>query len=184
MDKTAPIELHRLFLIERLPEPLTPASSHIQIFDNYLENTRLRVRRIRDPYSNAWTRMLQQRFTTGEGDATVTRQIEIHLNEVEYALFERFPTREIRKNRYFHEFDGISFVFDVYLGALWGLHTAKIEFPERETMENFNPPPCAVLEVTENAFFSGAHLVEKNFSDVQTEAARVAGQNHLRLRDG
>jgi len=53
MNKTAQTELHRLFLIERLPDPLLPASSHLQIFDNYIENTRMRLRQIHDPYSKA-----------------------------------------------------------------------------------------------------------------------------------
>jgi hypothetical protein len=43
-DKTAQTELHRIFLIEGLPDPLTPASAHLQLFDNYIENTRLRIR--------------------------------------------------------------------------------------------------------------------------------------------
>ncbi len=62
MTKPAQTELHRLFLIERLPEPLTRASSHLQLFDNYIENTRMRIRSIRDPYLKTWTRILQQRF--------------------------------------------------------------------------------------------------------------------------
>lgn len=173
MNKTAQTELHRLFLIDRLPEPLTPASSHLQLFDNYIENTRIRLRQIRDPYSRSWTRILQQRFIAGEGDAAVTKLAEIHLNDAEYAAFEKFEGREIRKNRYFHEFDRVSIAFDVYLGALWGLSMAKVEFETREQMESFMPPPFAVFEVTGDPFFAGGNLVEKKFSDVQTEVARI-----------
>ena len=68
MNKPAMTELHRLFLIERLPEPLTRASAHLQLFDNYIENTRIRLRNIRDPYSKTWTRILQQRFAAVEGE--------------------------------------------------------------------------------------------------------------------
>ena len=64
MNKTAHLELHRIFLIDALPEPLTRASSHLQIYDNYIEGTRLRTRSIRDPYSKAWTYILQQRIRT------------------------------------------------------------------------------------------------------------------------
>ena len=162
MDKTAHTEWHRLFLIERLPEPLTPASSHIQIFDNYIENTRLRLRKIRDPYTKSWTHILQQRFAAGD----VTKLAEMHLNDEEYPVFERFEGREIRKNRYFHEFDRVSFAFDVYLGRLWGLNTAKAEFATHEAMAGFVPPPFAVLEVTGDPFFAGRSLVERDFADV------------------
>ena len=171
MDKTAQNEWHRLFLIDCLPEPLNPASSHLQLFDNYIPNTRIRLRAIRDPYEKTWTRMLQQRFTVG--NETLATLAEIHLNDDEYAAFERFEGREIRKNRYFHEFDLVIFAFDVYLGNLWGLNTAKVDFETREAMESFVPPPFAVFEVTGDAFFAGSSLVERTFADVQTEVARI-----------
>ena len=170
MDKTAQTELHRLFLIERLPEPLTPASSHVQIFDNYIEGTQLRLRQIRDPYSNTWTRIIQKQFQTGVGE---TRLTEIHLDDGEYSYFAQFEGREIRKNRYFHEFDRVSLAFDVYLGALWGLSTAKADFENREKMATFAPPPFAVFEVTNDAFFEGQNLVSSSFVDVQTEVAKI-----------
>jgi CYTH domain-containing protein len=173
MNKTAQTELHRLFLIERLPEPLTPASSHLQLFDGYIESTRMRVRQIRDPYSKAWTRILQQRFPATEKEYAVTKLAEIYLNDAEFAVFERLTANEIRKNRYFHEFDRVSFAFDVYLGPLWGLNTARVDFERRNEMANFVPPPFAVFEVTEDAFFTGENLVGKTFADVQAEVAKI-----------
>ena len=173
MNKTAQTELHRLFLIDGLPEPLTPASSHLQLFDNYIENTRIRLRSIRDPYSKTWTRILQQTFSITDGECAVSKLAEIHLNDVEYSAFERFEGREIRKNRYFHEFDRVSFAFDVYLGDLWGLNIAKIDFETRGLMMSFVPPPFAVFEVTNEPFFAGSNLVGKKFADVQAEVAKV-----------
>jgi len=177
MNKTAQTESHRLFLIEGLPDPLTPASSHLQLFDNYIENTRIRLRQIRDPYTKEWTRILQQRFPAAADEFAISKLAEIYLNDAEYAAFERFEGREIRKNRYFHEFDLVSFAFDVYLGALWGLNTAKVDFETREQMEAFTPPPFAVFEVTNDPFFWGGNLVEKVFSDVQAEVARLGTVN-------
>jgi CYTH domain-containing protein len=174
MKNLAQIELHRLFLIERLPEPLTRASSHLQLFDNYIENTRLRLRSIRDPYTKTWSRILQQRFSSVENECAVSKLTEIHLNDTEYAVFEQFEGREIRKNRYFHEVDNVSFAFDVYLGELWGLNTAKVDFESREKMKDFIAPPFAVFEVTNSAFFAGENLVAKKFSDVQAEVTAFA----------
>jgi len=173
MNKTAHTELFRLFLIERLPEPLEPKSSHLQIFDNYITGTRMRIRQVRDPYSNTWTRTLQQRFTLAEGEHTLTKITEIHLNDAEYAALGHLEGREIRKNRYFHEFDRMSFAFDVYLGGLWGLSTAMVEFQTREEMEAFLAPPFAIFEVTDDGFFTGASLVAKTFADVQAEVTRL-----------
>lgn len=174
MDKNSHFDFQRLFLTEGLPEPLTPASSHLQLFDNYIENTRLRLRQIRDPYTKEWTRILQQKLTPPPGQEAATRTAEIHLDDAEYAVFERFEGREIRKNRYFHEFDRVEFTFDVYLGGLWGLTTARAFFHDKEAMEKFVRPPFAVIEVTNDPFFTGMNMVGKKFADVQTEVARIA----------
>jgi CYTH domain-containing protein len=173
MDKTARTEFYRLFLIERLPEPLTPMSSHIQIFDNYIENTRIRLRNIRVPETKDWRHILQQRFPVGETDAGCWKAAEIFLNDLEYQAFERFEGREIRKNRYFHEFDSRTFDFDIYLGPLWGLCTAKIDFQTAAEMEKFEPPTFAVFEVTGDPFFFGENLVNKRFEDVRAEVEKV-----------
>ncbi len=172
MNKTAPPELYRVFLLEGLPEPLTPASSHVQIFDNYIEGTRIRLRHIRDPYSNTWTRLLQQRIPPVKEEFGIARLSEMHLSDAEYEVFRIFEGREIRKNRYFHEFDQAPFMFDVYLGALRGLTMARVNFADNKKSENFESSPFAVVEVTNDTFFAGENLVGKRFSDVQ---AKVAG---------
>jgi CYTH domain-containing protein len=176
MNKTAPTEFHRLYLIESLPEPLTTASAHLQIFDTYIPQTRLRVRQMRDPVTNHWTRMLQQRFCVAEGEHAVTKLIEMHLDDDEFAVFERMRGPETRKNRYFHEFDGREIVFDVYLGALRGLITSKVEFEERGSMLDYEPPPFMKIQVTEEQFFEPRSLAERSFVDIEGEIARLAAR--------
>jgi CYTH domain-containing protein len=174
MDKTPHLVIRRVFLVEGLPEPLTPASRHLQFFDNYIPNTRMRIRNIRVPETKEWTHILQQVFHV-EGDPGALRRTEMHLNESEYGFFERFEGREIRKNRYFHEFDGREFVFDVYLGHLWGLTAAKVEFRSRDEAADFEPPPFVVFEVTGDEFFLESNLVGKKFEDVR---AKLNGLEH------
>lgn len=173
MDKTNRTEMHRAFLIEGLPDPLTRASAHLQIFDNYIEGTRLRIRSVRDPETAAWTRILQQRFPANDGDLSVLKFSEIYLNDAEHAHFEVFEGTEIRKNRYFHEFDGRNFAFDVYLGKLWGLNIARVEFETAAELDRFEPPPFAVVEITNDPFFLGDILVEKSFEDVRSEVSKL-----------
>jgi CYTH domain-containing protein len=172
MDKTNKTEFRRTFLIEALPEPLTRASRHLQFFDNYIENTRMRLRSIRDPETKEWTHILQQRQPHLAGDLSCLKIAEIYLNEAEHERFTLFEGKEIRKNRYFHEFDQRMFAFDVYLGELWGLNAATVEFDNAEAQSSFEPPPFAVVEVTNDPFFLGENIVYKKFADVQ---ARVAG---------
>lgn len=181
MDKTYRIELRRVFLLENLPELLTRSSSHLQIFDNYIENTRLRLRSIRSPETKEWKWVLEQRFSLdGSGQWAVS---EIYLDENEHHVFESFEGREIqkneriqtdeiRKNRYFYESSGWQFEIDLFLGELWGLILAQINFQTAEEMRELEAPSFAVREVTGNEFFSGRNLVGKTFADVQAEFLR------------
>lgn len=179
-------ELRRVFALADLPEPLTRAGEHQQFFDNYIENTRLRLRTIRAPQTKRWSWILEQRFPAGENDLSVWRVSEIHLNEAEHAAFEMFEGREIRKNervesselrfnRYFYDLGGAPHTvrrpveIDVFLNPLWGLHLAKVFFETVEEMRNFAPPAFAVIEVTQNEFFTGAKLVGKTIEDVRAE---------------
>ena len=174
MDKTAQTELHRLFIVDILPEPLTTASAHLQIFDTYIPETRLRVRQMRDPATNSWTRLLQQRFRVGEGEHAVTKLVEIHLDDDEFAIFERMHGAETRKNRYFHEFNGRDVIFDVYLGALRGLITAKVAFDSANSMERYEPAPFMNLEVTGEQVFESRALAERTFEDIQNDIAALS----------
>jgi len=178
MNKTYRTELRRLFLIESLPAPLTRATRHLQIFDNYIENTRLLLRSTRVPETKEWTWILQQREPLE--DLSQWKIGEIFLNESEHSAFEifegrevrkneRVETNEIRKNRYFYDFNDKQIEIDVFLGELWGLNLAKVYFECAEELRFFKLPPFAVLEVTNNEFFVGKNLLGKTFADVRLE---------------
>ena len=179
MDKTNRTEFHRAFLLEALPEPLTRASAHIQLFDNYIDGTRLRIRSIRDPQTSAWTRVLQQRFPAVENDLSALKLAEIYLNDEEYARLQHLEGDEIRKNRYFHEFDGRMFAFDVYLGRLWGVNAARVEFDSAEELRSFEPPPFVFLEITNEPFFLGENLVTRTFDDVRSQVSKQAAESSM-----
>ena len=185
MDKTARTEMRRVFLLQNLPEPLTRASRHQQIFDNYLENTRLRLRSVRVPETKAWTWILQQH--TPLENLAGSEIAEITLNEAEHVALEifegrdiskneRLSTSEIRKNRYFYDCGGRKIEIDLFLGELWGLITAQVYFENAATMKSFAPPPFVIAEVTTNEFFTGRNLLGKSFANVQKEFA-----DHYRL---
>lgn len=173
MNRIYQTEVRRLFLIQDLPEPLTRASRHLQIFDNYIENTRLRLRRVRVPQTKEQSWMLEHRFPADENNLAIWKISEIFLREDEYRVFERFEGREIRKNRYFYELDDQQIAVDLYLGDLWGLITAKARFETEDEMKHFEAPPFAVHEITNNYFFAGENLVAKKFVDIQNEFERL-----------
>lgn len=180
MNKTYRTELRRVFLLADLPAPLTRASEHLQFFDNYIENTRLRLRSIRAPHTKEWFWILEQRNQTDANDFARWEVSEIHLNESEHAAFEIFEGREVRKNervetnelrfnRYSFQLNNKLMTIDFYLNPLWGLILAKVFFQTGEEMQAFAQPDFAIAEVTHNENFLSKNLVGKTFADVQAK---------------
>lgn len=134
----------------------------------------MRLRNVRDPETREWSWLLQQRRYAEIDDLRYLKIGEIHLNEAEHAAFEAFEGNEIRKNRYFHEFDGNEFAIDMFLGELWGLNIASVELPDARSFADLEPPSFAVFEVTNDPFFLGENLVKKTFVDVQARVADLA----------
>ncbi len=195
MDKTYREEFQRTFLLQNLPEQIQRSNSHLQIFDNYIENTRLRIRSVRSPETKEWTFILQQRFTLNEQNSH-WKIAEIYLNETEHSIFEPFEKRkikknervessEVRKNRYFLELNNKQISIDLYLGDLWGLILAKAAFETEKESYDFEVPKFSVLEVTNDEFFIGGNLVGKTFSDVQKEfkMKNSESQNKMEIRN-
>ena len=176
MNKTRRTEYRRVYLVESLPEPLTRASEHIQFFDNYIANTRMRLRTVRIPETKEWQWSLEQRVWEVEGSNRVCCVSEITLNEAEHAQFETFEGTEIRKNRYTTEIAGRPFEFDVYLGKLWGLNRGSVSFGSLDELNAFGSPGDEYLEVTDRPFFRDENIVELTFEDVQDEVARLVGE--------
>lgn len=168
-ENTYKILLQRSFLVEGLPEPLEPFDSHLQIFDNYIENTRIRLRKIRQPETKQWTRVLEQIYFADKDNLAKLKISQMFLNETEYNTFEIFKGREIRKNRYFYNTEDKQFEIDIFLGNLWGLNIAKVYFDSESELENFVIPKFSILEITHDEFFSGENLVDKKFADIQSK---------------
>src|SRR6267143_4518243 len=117
-SKYARVERERRFLLEDLPEGLTRASPHVQITDNYITGTRLRLRKVRDPQTNKWTVKFTQKFAPHPEDFSRTLITNTYLNASEYEVLSVFEANEIRKNRYSFEFAGRQFSVDNFLGDL------------------------------------------------------------------
>ena len=159
--------LQRAFLTEGLPASLKANDKHLQIFDNYIEQTRIRLRKIRVPETKTWTHILEQIYFADETDLSEIKYSQMFLTETEYKILEFFKGREIRKNRYFTEAAGKEFEIDVFLGELRGLNIAKVQFAAEEELKHFRPPDWAIIEITQDKFFTGEKLVGKTFADVR-----------------
>ncbi len=173
-SKYALVERERRYLLEDLPEGLTRVSPHLQITDNYITGTRLRLRKVRNPQTNKWTAKLTQKFAPNQADFSRTRITNVYLNALEAETLGVFEGNEIRKNRYAYEFEGRKFSVDMFLGDLFGLVLAEVSFETEGELESYPPPPFAIADVTNDELFSGGKLCGLSFADIR-EAIRQSG---------
>ena len=170
-SRYARVERERRYLLRDLPEGMTRADPHLQITDNYITGTRLRIRKVREPRSNKWTVKFTQKFAPDPNDLSRTIITNTYLNALEAEVFASYNTNEIRKNRYPFEFEGRKFSVDMFLGDLFGLVLAEVSFETDEELDNFPKPPFALVDVTNEPLFSGGKLCELTFSDVRAAIA-------------
>jgi CYTH domain-containing protein len=168
-SKYARVERERRYLLQDLPEGLTRADHHLQITDNYITGTRLRLRKVRDPKTNRWVVKFTQKIAPNPEDLSRTIITNTYLNAIEAETLSVFEANEIRKNRYPFEFEGRKFSVDMFLGDLFGLVLAEISFETDEDMESFQKPVFAIAEVTDNEIFSGGKLSQLTFEDIRKE---------------
>jgi CYTH domain-containing protein len=168
-SKYARIERERRYLLQDLPEGLTRADLHLQITDNYITGTRLRIRKVRDPRTNKWVVKFTQKFAPDPEDLSRTMITNTYLNAIEADTLAVFEANEIRKNRYPFEFAGRNFSVDMFLGDLFGLVLAEVSFETDEELDAFPKPPFALADVTNNEIFSGGRLSELTFRDIRNE---------------
>jgi len=172
-SKYARIERERRYLLQDLPEGLSRADHHLQITDNYISGTRLRLRKVRDPKTNKWVVKFTQKFAPDTDDLSRTTITNTYLNPIEADTLAIFEANEIRKNRYHFQFEGRQFSVDMFLGDLFGLVLAEVSFDNDDELENFSPPPFALAEVTNNELFSGGRLSQLSFADLKDELIRM-----------
>ena len=168
-SKYARIERERRYLLKDLPEGMSRTDPHVQITDNYLTGTRLRIRKVREPRTNKWTVKFTQKFAPDEADLSRTVITNTYLNATEAELLSIFNANEIRKNRYYFDYEGRRFCVDMFLGDLFGLVLAEVSFDSDEELKSYSKPPFALAEVTGNELFSGGRLSELTFADVRAE---------------
>ena len=168
-SKYARIERERRYLLRDLPEGLDRADPHLQITDNYITGTRLRIRKVRDPKTNKWVVKFTQKFAPDATDLSRTIITNIYLTPIEAETLAIFEANEIRKNRYYFDFAGRRFSIDMFLGDLLGLVLAETSFETDADMSAFPPPPFALADVTNNEIFTGGKLCELTFADIRKE---------------
>src|ERR1041385_3181161 len=168
-SKYARVERERRYLLHDLPEGLSRADHHLQITDHYITGTRLRIRKVRDPQTNKWVVKFTQKFAPDPHDLSRTIITNLYLNATEAETLSVFAANEIRKNRYYFEFEGRRFSVDMFIGDLFGLVLAETSFETDEELDSFQTPPFALADVTNNETFSGGRLSQLKYEEVRKE---------------
>src|SRR5437016_2569278 len=169
-SKYARVERERRFLLQDLPEGLDRADEHLQITDNYITGTRLRIRKVRNPRSNKWIVKFTRKFAPDPLDLSRTIITNIYLNATEAEVLSIFEANEIRKNRYRFEFEGRKFSIDMFLGDLLGLVLAEVSFETDAELDSFPLPPFALAYVTNDEVFTGGSLCNLTFAELRLHA--------------
>ena len=172
-SKYARVERERRFLLNDLPEDVTRADPHVQITDNYITGTRLRIRRVRDPKTNKWIVKFTQKSAPDARDLSRTIITNIYLTALEAEMLSVLEANEIRKNRYYFDFEGRRFSVDMFLGDLFGLVLAETSFETDHELKEFKTPPFALADVTDNELFTGGRLCRMKIEDIRKEAQRA-----------
>ncbi|HEV3471250.1 MAG TPA: hypothetical protein VG148_18135 [Pyrinomonadaceae bacterium] len=152
------VERERRYLLRGLPEGVSPRDEHAQITDNYITNTRLRLRKSRWVPTGEWSLKLTQKHTPAPPDFARALITTLYLNRAEYEALSVFEANELRKNRYYLRHEGRLYSVDVFLGDLRGLILAETDFDTDAELDAFAPPPFAAADVTREELFTGGRL--------------------------
>src|SRR5215475_14979270 len=93
-SKYARIERERRYLLRDLPEGITRADPHLQITDNYMTGSRLRLRKVREPRTNKWTVKFTQKIAPNPHDLSRTLITNTYLNALEADTLSVFDANE------------------------------------------------------------------------------------------
>lgn len=158
-DKYARVEAERRFLLKALPGDLAPGAAFLRIFDHYLPDTRLRLRRIETPQGEPLVYKFTQKFHSPGQPPQQTKITNLYLQADEYRLLSGLGGLPLVKRRYDYQHAGVNYSLDVFEAALSGLLLAELEAHGVEVGDFFRlpAPAFAVREVTADpAFYGGA----------------------------
>ncbi|RJP33028.1 MAG: NUDIX domain-containing protein [Actinobacteria bacterium] len=145
------MEIERKFLLQEPPEKLYayPATTIEQGYIIVTESEELRIRR----------RGLSYTLTFKKGSGTTRDEIEVEITREQYEEFRLHVIGvPIHKKRIDFPYGDHTMEIDIYKDALEGLAVAEVEFPSRESMQDFSPPDWLGEDVSCDAGFKNKNL--------------------------
>jgi CYTH domain-containing protein len=147
--KYATVERERRFLVSSIPEGVTRS---VKILDRYIIGSRLRLREVAE-VDGTIVRKLGQKIRISPGPEEVA-STTLYLDDAEWDLLCRLPSRVLRKTRHIMDRDGIIVAIDEHND---GTLVAEIDYGDRPPSRA--PAWLPVLEdVSHDERWTGAHL--------------------------
>jgi CYTH domain-containing protein len=153
--KYAHCERERRWRVDPARRPPMP-EAHLLVEDRYIEETRLRLRRITEPTTGRKALKLTRKYETD--DPLARPIVTAYLTDAEYEVFAALPARALAKRRYHVEEGGREFNLDCFLGPLEGLELTEIECADDAGLRALPPPLWAGREVSHDPHYQGGAL--------------------------
>lgn len=165
IPKYAIVETERRFLVDPGRGPTLSPLPFRRITDLYVDNARLRVRKV-EPSSDADVvyKLCKKYEPTSDATTPITN---IYLTKVEFDMLSALPGRLLQKRRYAIASASLTWALDVFEGELHGLVLAEVEAGEGLAL---TLPPWVSREVTADPCFRGGSLCHKSAAEL---AARL-----------
>lgn len=152
--------LVRLPLVLVNPQPFTR-----EFHDRYLACGRLRLRAMIESDG------LPTRYKLTKKFADVTHEtrpvVSIELTREEHDALRTLPGLDLSKTRHYDTFSGHPFHVDVFAGPLTDLVVCEHESDSLAALHAVCPPPYALVEVTDDPFFTGGALVRTGAQELR-----------------
>ncbi len=156
--KYAHLELERRWLVDADSRPRLEGLSYIVIEDRYIDDSRMRLRKMTDGITGQSVVKLTKKYDCA--DPLARPIVTAYLTDTEYSLLKSMPAQKLNKRRYAVESDGISWSLDQFEGDLIGLELLEIEWPDYDGLCKLSPPDWTVTEVSHDIRYQGGTLIK------------------------
>jgi CYTH domain-containing protein len=162
----ARIEREQRWLLSGVPVGVTEP---VEILDKYVHETTLRLRRMRSGSTLVYK--LAQKVRHNPASPSLISLTNMYLTEAEFDSLGLLNGAELIKTRWQLVVGDTTVSIDQFGSSLDGLVLAEVELDPDVTLE---PPPLAVIDVTEDDRFSGGRLALLNPIEAKELLSSVA----------
>ncbi len=169
-EKYAVGEYERRFLLDRIPDDVADPRT---IVDEYITDTRLRLRTVHWPDTDQRDQKLGHKRRLVESDPTGIMCTSLYLDDDEITVLATLPSRRLVKTRWRLTLGEVAASIDVFEESLEGLIMLEVDLGGPDLLAMFTPPDWVGPEVTHDEHFTGGELAGVSFQDLAPHISRA-----------